>query len=127
MFLTAVSRRLGIAIAQPPLIQILSDTKASYICTPTVHLALRALSPVSLSAMPREYRNPQGVVGKTPFQPEQYEGAGPRMCYWRAGCKPYPDSGASAGSSVPDTARAKSVHTTLVEELPAIEIDEWEL
>src|SRR5712672_66362 len=48
----ALSRRLGIAIAQPPLIQILSNTKAPYnISTPTAHLALRALSPVSLSAM----------------------------------------------------------------------------
>jgi histidinol-phosphate aminotransferase len=45
-------RRLGIAIAQPPLIQVLSNTKAPYnISTPTAHLALRALSPASLSAM----------------------------------------------------------------------------
>ena len=42
--------RLGIAIAQPPLIQILTNTKAPYnISTPTAHLALRALSPASLS------------------------------------------------------------------------------
>ncbi|EGO03454.1 hypothetical protein SERLA73DRAFT_174936 [Serpula lacrymans var. lacrymans S7.3] len=36
--------RLGIAIAQPPLIQILTNTKAPYnISTPTAHLALAAL------------------------------------------------------------------------------------
>jgi histidinol-phosphate aminotransferase len=54
-FLTCSSysqRRLGIAIAQPPLIQVLSNTKAPYnISTPTAHLALRALSPASLSTM----------------------------------------------------------------------------
>lgn len=44
--------RLGIALAQPPLIQILSNTKAPYnISTPTAHLALRALSPASLRVM----------------------------------------------------------------------------
>ena len=44
--------RLGIALAQPPLIQILSNTKAPYnISTPTAHLALRALSPASLRTM----------------------------------------------------------------------------
>lgn len=44
--------RLGIAIAQPPLIQVLTNTKAPYnISTPTAHLALSALSPSSVSAM----------------------------------------------------------------------------
>ncbi|KAE9390310.1 histidinol-phosphate aminotransferase [Gymnopus androsaceus JB14] len=44
--------RLGIAIAQPPLIQVLSNTKAPYnISTPTAHLALSALSPSSLANM----------------------------------------------------------------------------
>ncbi|KIK55054.1 hypothetical protein GYMLUDRAFT_48265 [Collybiopsis luxurians FD-317 M1] len=44
--------RLGIAIAQPPLIQILTNTKAPYnISTPTAHLALSALSPSSLETM----------------------------------------------------------------------------
>ncbi|KAF9061600.1 pyridoxal phosphate-dependent transferase [Rhodocollybia butyracea] len=44
--------RLGIAIAQPPLIQILTNTKAPYnISTPTAHLALSALSPASLATM----------------------------------------------------------------------------
>ena len=37
---------MGVALAQPPLIQILSNTKAPYnISTPTAHLAVRALSP----------------------------------------------------------------------------------
>jgi len=40
--------RLGIAIAQPPIIQILTNTKAPYnISTPTSILAMRALSPES--------------------------------------------------------------------------------
>ncbi|ESK85465.1 histidinol-phosphate aminotransferase [Moniliophthora roreri MCA 2997] len=44
--------RLGMAIAQPPLIQVLTNTKAPYnISTPTAHLALSALSPPSLSSM----------------------------------------------------------------------------
>ncbi|THV06516.1 histidinol-phosphate aminotransferase [Dendrothele bispora CBS 962.96] len=44
--------RLGIAIAQPPLIQALTNTKAPYnISTPTAHLALSALSSVSISSM----------------------------------------------------------------------------
>ncbi|KAF8056661.1 pyridoxal phosphate-dependent transferase [Lyophyllum atratum] len=42
--------RLGIALAQPPLIQVLTNTKAPYnISTPTASLALSALSPPSLS------------------------------------------------------------------------------
>jgi histidinol-phosphate aminotransferase len=49
-FLTTV--RLGIALAQPGLIQILSNTKAPYnISTPTAHLALAALSPASVVLM----------------------------------------------------------------------------
>ncbi|KAJ4468892.1 histidinol-phosphate aminotransferase [Lentinula aciculospora] len=44
--------RLGIAIAQPPLIQVLTNTKAPYnISTPTAYLALSALSPPSLANM----------------------------------------------------------------------------
>lgn len=44
--------RLGVALAQPPLIQVLSNTKAPYnISTPTASLALAALSPPSISAM----------------------------------------------------------------------------
>ncbi|KAJ8508742.1 hypothetical protein ONZ45_g9027 [Pleurotus djamor] len=44
--------RLGVAIAQPPLIQILTNTKAPYnISTPTANLALSALSPSSVESM----------------------------------------------------------------------------
>ncbi|GJJ10548.1 hypothetical protein Clacol_004775 [Clathrus columnatus] len=44
--------RLGIALAQPPLIQILSNTKAPYnISTPSSLLALEALSPPSIMSM----------------------------------------------------------------------------
>lgn len=48
---------LGIALAQPPLIQILSNTKAPYnISTPTAHLALSALSPSSVALMQRKVK-----------------------------------------------------------------------
>lgn len=44
--------RLGIAIAHPALIQIMTNTKAPYnISTPTAHLALSALSPESVEGM----------------------------------------------------------------------------
>ncbi|THH10602.1 hypothetical protein EW145_g1188 [Phellinidium pouzarii] len=44
--------RLGVAIAQPPLIQILTNAKAPYnISTPTASLALFALSPSALAVM----------------------------------------------------------------------------
>ena len=44
--------RLGIALAQPPLIQILTNTKAPYnISTPSAHIALAALSAESIAAM----------------------------------------------------------------------------
>ena len=44
--------RLGIALAQPPLIQVLSKTKAPYnVSLPTAQIALRALAPSSIAAM----------------------------------------------------------------------------
>ncbi|KAJ7054506.1 pyridoxal phosphate-dependent transferase [Mycena amicta] len=44
--------RLGAAIAQPPLIQVLTNAKAPYnISTPTAHIALAALSEPSIAAM----------------------------------------------------------------------------
>ncbi|KIL63548.1 hypothetical protein M378DRAFT_79528 [Amanita muscaria Koide BX008] len=44
--------RLGVALAQPPLIQILSNTKAPYnISTPTAQIALKALAPSSVATM----------------------------------------------------------------------------
>ncbi|KAF7334300.1 Histidinol-phosphate aminotransferase [Mycena sanguinolenta] len=44
--------RLGVALAQPPLIQVLTNTKAPYnISTPTANIALSALSPQSVSTM----------------------------------------------------------------------------
>ncbi|KAJ7201608.1 pyridoxal phosphate-dependent transferase [Mycena pura] len=44
--------RLGVALAQPPLIQVLTNTKAPYnISTPASHIALAALAPASISAM----------------------------------------------------------------------------
>ena len=48
--MTKEPSRLGIAIGHPAVIHVLNNTKAPYnISTPTAHLALRALSPESLS------------------------------------------------------------------------------
>jgi len=50
--LTQLCCRLGIAIAQPPLIQILTNAKAPYnISTPTAHLALASLTPSGVQNM----------------------------------------------------------------------------
>ncbi|KAJ6572069.1 pyridoxal phosphate-dependent transferase [Mycena capillaripes] len=47
--------RLGVALAQPPLIQVLTNTKAPYnISTPTAHIALSALAPASITEMRRK-------------------------------------------------------------------------
>jgi histidinol-phosphate aminotransferase len=47
-----ITYRLGIAFAQPPLIQVLTNTKAPYnISTPTAHLALAALAPPGVAGM----------------------------------------------------------------------------
>ncbi|KAJ7033105.1 pyridoxal phosphate-dependent transferase [Mycena alexandri] len=44
--------RLGVALAQPPLIQVLTNTKAPYnISTPAAHIALSALTPASITTM----------------------------------------------------------------------------
>ncbi|KAJ7098278.1 histidinol-phosphate aminotransferase [Mycena epipterygia] len=44
--------RLGVALAQPPLMQVLTNAKAPYnISTPTAHIALSALAPASITAM----------------------------------------------------------------------------
>ncbi|CAE6471130.1 unnamed protein product [Rhizoctonia solani] len=49
--------RLGVAIAQPPLIQILTNTKAPYnISTPSASLALAALSPGGIATMTDKIR-----------------------------------------------------------------------
>lgn len=43
---------MGVALAQPPLIQVLTNTKAPYnISTPTAHIALSALAPASVVKM----------------------------------------------------------------------------
>lgn len=50
--LSHARRRVGIALAHPALIQVLSNTKAPYnIATPSQLLAVRALSPEGIAAM----------------------------------------------------------------------------
>ncbi|KAI0287693.1 pyridoxal phosphate-dependent transferase [Russula brevipes] len=95
--------RLGIAIAQPPLIQILSNTKAPYnISTPTAHFALRALSPASLSAM---RQNSETLKTSQAKLLSSLHDANFILIPVLA-----------RGGSVPDNARAQRVYVTLAEE-----------
>jgi histidinol-phosphate aminotransferase len=92
-------RRLGIAIAQPPLIQILSNTKAPYnISTPTAYLALRALSPASLSAMRQKIETLKLSRAKLLSSLHSLKGAGSRTRYWRARREFHHDTSACTGT-----------------------------
>jgi len=113
----SLSRRLGIAIAQPPLIQILSNTKAPYnISTPTAHLALRALSPVSLSAMRENIETLKASRAKllSSLHSMKELGLGRAIGAQDANFILIPVL--ARGGSVADNGRAKGVYTTLAEE-----------
>ncbi|VDB92588.1 unnamed protein product [Peniophora sp. CBMAI 1063] len=108
--------RLGITLAQPPLLQILSNTKAPYnISTPTAYLAQQALSPESLSVMRSnvqtllEQRTALLGLLKT------VDGLGPAIGGNDANFIMVPVL-AKDGSGTPDSARAQRVYKTLAEE-----------
>ena len=66
------SIRLGIALAQPPLIQMLTNTKTPYnISTPSSVLALQALSPASLKNMQDKIMSLR--TARTVMIPVQYD------------------------------------------------------
>jgi len=109
--------RLGIAIAQPPLIQILSNTKAPYnISTPTAHLALRALSSESLSAMRENVETLKASRERllSSLHSMKELGLGRAIGAQDANFILIPVL--ARGGSVPDSARAKRVYTALAEE-----------
>jgi len=116
--------RLGIAIAQPPLIQILTNTKAPYnISAPTAHLALSALSPPSIALVKKK-------IGVLKSQKERLLSALSSSSLRRLGVgeaiggndanfvlvpileRPPPNG----GGEKPDSARAQRVYKTLAEE-----------
>ncbi|KAF8500356.1 pyridoxal phosphate-dependent transferase [Russula emetica] len=109
--------RLGIAIAQPPLIQILSNTKAPYnISTPTAHLALRALSPASLSTMRENIETIKASRVKllSSLHSLKELGIGRAIGAQNANFILIPVL--ARGGSVPDSTRAQRVYLTLAEE-----------
>ena len=114
---------LGIALAQPPLIQILSNTKAPYnISTPTAHLALSALSPESVARMQSVVRGL--VAGRATLIAGLRElaplGVGPAIGANDANFVVVPiltrPTGADGAQGAPDSARAHAVYKTLAEE-----------
>jgi histidinol-phosphate aminotransferase len=110
-------RRLGIAIAQPPLIQILSNTKAPYnVSAPTAHLALRALSPASLGAVRANIETLKASRAKllSSLHGLKELGLGRAIGAQDANFILIPVL--ARGVSVPDSARAQRVYVTLAEE-----------
>jgi histidinol-phosphate aminotransferase len=117
--LIIISRRLGIAIAQPPLIQILTNTKAPYnISTPTAHVALRALSPTSLGATRKNIETLKTsrvkLLSALHGLNELGLGLGRAIGAQDANFILIPVL--ARGGSVPDNARAQRVYVTLAEE-----------
>ncbi|KAI9444232.1 pyridoxal phosphate-dependent transferase [Lactarius indigo] len=109
--------RLGIALAQPPLIQVLSNTKAPYnISTPTAHLALRALSPASLRTMNAniERIKVSRAALLSDLHDLGYLGLGRAIGVQDANFILIPVL--SRGTSVADSARAQRVYKALAEE-----------
>ncbi|KAJ7594615.1 histidinol-phosphate aminotransferase [Mycena floridula] len=108
--------RLGIAIAQPPLIQVLTNTKAPYnISTPTAHLALSALSPDSLSLM---YKNINTLIASRAALLDELSALpdlGPSIGGNDANFVLVPILSAD-GNGKPDNVRANKVYKALAEE-----------
>ena len=109
--------RLGIAIAQPPLIQILSNTKAPYnISTPTAHLALRALSPASLRTMRENIETLKASRVKLLSSLHSLKELGLGRAIGAQDANFIMIPVLARGGSVPDSARAQRVYLTLAEE-----------
>ena len=108
--------RLGITLAQPPLLQILSNTKAPYnISTPTAYLAQQALSAESIFAMQANVRTlvEQRVVLLDLLK--TVDGLGSPIGANDANFVMVPVL-AKDGSGAPDSTRAQRVYKTLAEE-----------
>ncbi|KAG7089763.1 hypothetical protein E1B28_011417 [Marasmius oreades] len=109
--------RLGIAIAQPPLIQVLTNTKAPYnISTPAAHLALSALSPSALDSMHAKVRRlitSRGELLRSLATLENL-GVGPAIGSNNANFLMVPILSKTEPSK-PDNVRAQNVYKTLAE------------
>jgi histidinol-phosphate aminotransferase len=115
--LSLFSCSLGIALAQPPLIQILSNTKAPYnISTPTAYLAARALSPPSMSKMQANINDllAQRAVLQASLVALAPLGVGTTIGAPHANFLMVPIL-ANDGSGVPDSERAHAVYKALAE------------
>ncbi|CAE6453905.1 unnamed protein product [Rhizoctonia solani] len=113
--------RLGVAIAQPPLIQILTNTKAPYnISTPSASLALAALSPEGIASMTHKIRTLnlnrnrliEGLAKLTPL------GVGAVVGGNHANFVVVPIL--SRGSTKPDNTRSNGIYKRLAEELGVV-------
>ncbi|KAG5637612.1 hypothetical protein H0H81_003946 [Sphagnurus paluster] len=113
--------RLGIALAHPSLIQILSNTKAPYnISTPTAHLAHSALSPASLSLTKTKIStliSQRSALLTALASPElRALGVGTPIGGNDANFVLFPILSRSIEEQVPDNSRAQSVYRALAEE-----------
>jgi histidinol-phosphate aminotransferase len=115
IFLT-MSYRLGMALAQPPLIQILTNAKAPYnISTPVAHLALHALSPASVSAMREKIETLRASRAKLLSALHNLKELGLGRAIGAQDANFILIPVLSRGSSVPENARAQHVYKTLAE------------
>jgi histidinol-phosphate aminotransferase len=109
--------RLGIAIAQPPLIQILTNTKAPYnISTPTAQIALSALSSPALAVMKSKLfaLNTSRTALLSTFSSLAHLGLGPSIGGNDANFILIPIL--EKGTDKPDSERAHKVYKALAEE-----------
>lgn len=109
--------RLGIALAQPPLIQVLSNTKAPYnISAPTAHLAMAALESAAVQGVRDKIRTLLASREKLKASLEKlaYLGVGQSIGGNDANFLMIPILDPKTG--LPDNARSVKVYKTLAEE-----------
>ena len=114
--------RLGVALAQPPLIQVLTNAKAPYnISAPTAHLALAALEPAAVQGMRDKIRTLIASREKLKASLEKlaYLGVGESIGGNDANFLLIPILDPKTG--VPDKTRSVRVYKTLAEEKGADE------
>ncbi|KIJ63199.1 hypothetical protein HYDPIDRAFT_92885 [Hydnomerulius pinastri MD-312] len=114
--------RLGVALAQPPLIQVLTNTKAPYnISTPTAHLALAALEPGAIQGMRDKISTllTSRDTLKESLSKLAHLGVGPTIGGNNANFLVVPILNTQTGAA--DNTRANKVYKTLAEEKVAEE------
>uniref|UniRef100_D8QD91 histidinol-phosphate transaminase n=2 Tax=Schizophyllum commune (strain H4-8 / FGSC 9210) TaxID=578458 RepID=D8QD91_SCHCM len=110
--------RLGLALAQPPLMQVLFNTKAPYnISTPAAHLALSALSDDALAAMRAKVATLTASRAKLleSLKALKDVGLAPAIGGNNANFVMVPVL-AKDGSGKPDNARSEKIYKTMAEE-----------